>query len=173
MPDKIQKDFYQKDALDIAPEILGHHLVRVTEKETFRHTITEVEIYRGEDDTGCHVSRGKTKRTEIMYREGGLVYVYLIYGMHWMFNIVTGKEEQPQALLVRGISGFGGPGKLTKHLQIDGSFYGEDLSVSDAVWIEKNSDKKGKIEKYPRIGIDYAQKEDRDRLWRLKWVGSG
>jgi DNA-3-methyladenine glycosylase len=108
-----------------------------------------------------------------MYREGGLVYLYLIYGMHWMFNIVTGKEEQPQALLVRGISGFGGPGKLTKHLQIDGSFYGEDLSVSDAVWIEKNSDKKGKIEKYPRIGIDYAQKEDRDRLWRLKWVGSG
>lgn len=170
MPEKLRPDFFTRDVLDVAPDILGYYLVRNYGKETRHYQISEVEIYRGEEDSGCHVSRGKTKRTEVMYRNGGLVYVYLIYGMHWMLNIVTGMEDQPQALLIRGIQGFNGPGKLTKEMQIDSSFYGENLYSSNRIWIEKNPQRKGTIEKFPRVGIDYARKEDRERLWRLKWV---
>ena len=155
MAERIQSDFFKKDVLEVAPQILGHYIVRNEEEKIWSARITEVEIYRGEEDTGCHVSRGKTTRTQVMYKEGGLVYVYLIYGIHWMLNIVTGAKEVPQALLIRGISGFDGPGKLTKHLQVDRSFYGEDLGTSDRIWVEKKHERKGKIEKYPRIGIDY------------------
>ena len=62
-----------------------------------------------------------------MFGQGGLLYVYLIYGMYWMLNIVTGKQGQPQAILIRGLTGFDGPGKVTRALGIDKSFYGEDL----------------------------------------------
>ena len=101
-----------------------------------------------------------------MYHTGGKVYVYLIYGMYWMLNVVTGQKDRPQAVLIRGISKYNGPGKLTRELMIDRSFYGEDLISSNRIWIE-NSEDKVDIIKSKRIGIDYAGNPWRDKKWRF------
>jgi DNA-3-methyladenine glycosylase len=130
-----------------------------------KYIITEVEAYRGAEDKACHASKGRTQRTAVMYREGGKVYVYFVYGMYWMLNIVAGEENNPQAALIRGIEGFNGPGKLTRGLNINGSFYGEDLTISDRIWIEDT----GRTCIYktgPRIGIGYAGKPWKDKPWR-------
>jgi DNA-3-methyladenine glycosylase len=111
-------------------------LIRRSESQTTAYSIIEVEAYRGEEDEASHARFGKTSRNRIMYARGGLVYVYLIYGMYWMLNMVTGPEGQPQAVLIRGLKGFDGPGRLTRALGIDRSFYGEDLAESDRLWLE-------------------------------------
>lgn len=163
---KLNADFFTRDVLDVAPEILGKSLVRRFDDGTIqKHIITEVEAYRGSDDLACHASKGRTSRTEIMFQNGGLVYVYLIYGMYWMLNIVTAKKNIPQAVLLRGIEGFNGPGKLSKALKIDKSFYGENLLLSDRLWIENRLDSVEYITK-PRIGIDYAGEIWRNKPWR-------
>ncbi|QKG78969.1 DNA-3-methyladenine glycosylase [Tenuifilum thalassicum] len=153
---RLQEDFYLRDVLEVAPNLLGKTLVRQFDNgKCLRVAITEVEAYRGTDDLGCHASKGKTERNKVMFEHGGLVYVYLIYGMYWMFNVVTGKKDDPQAVLIRGITGADGPGKLTKLLSIDKSFYGENLVTSKRIWIEDNNTKPRYITT-PRIGIDYA-----------------
>jgi len=166
-PDKkIDRDFYIRDVLEVAPDLPGKNLVlRLTDRSLVRFRITEVEAYRGNEDKACHASKGRTARTEIMFHEGGKLYIYLIYGMYWMLNIVTGETNIPQAVLIRGVDNYSGPGKLTKFLRIDKSFYGEDLTTSDRIWIEdpgityiiKNSQ---------RIGIDYAGEYWKSRPWR-------
>ena len=100
-----------------------------------------------------------------MYSSGGYLYVYLIYGMYWMLNIVTGNSGHPQAILIRGLKGLNGPGKITKNLGIDKSYYGENLAVSDRIWIE-NSNERPEYFTAKRIGIDYAGKYWRDKSWR-------
>lgn len=159
-------DFYNRDVLDVAPDLVGMTLVRSFDKgDEQRFIITEVEAYRGIDDLACHASKGRTARTEVMFHRGGLVYVYLIYGMYWMLNIVTGEPNNPQAVLIRGLEGCYGPGRLTKRLAIGKDFYGEDLSISDRIWVEE--DKKPTIIKTaPRIGIDYAGNEWTNKPWR-------
>ena len=131
-----------------------------------KYPITEVEAYRGEEDLACHASKGRTARTEIMYAQGGHIYVYLIYGMYWMLNIVTGNENNPQAVLIRGIKGYDGPGKLTRELGIDKSFYGEDLCTSPRIWIESNGEKNS-YQTAPRIGIDYSGDLWKTKPWRF------
>jgi len=159
-------DFYCSDALELAPALLGQYLVCVSEKGIVnRYIITETEAYQGEEDLACHASKGRTSRTEIMYDKGGKLYIYLIYGMYWMMNVVAGSENQPQAALIRGITGFDGPGKLTRALGIDKGFYGEDLVKSDRIWITE-SGIKPKIITTPRIGIDYAG-EWKEKPWRF------
>ncbi|HAF31135.1 MAG TPA: 3-methyladenine DNA glycosylase [Bacteroidales bacterium] len=165
---RLQKNFFTRDVLEVAPDLLGKYLVRRFDDESVQEfLITEVEAYRGQEDLACHASKGRTPRTDIMYHEGGHVYVYLIYGMYWMLNIVTATKDVPQAVLIRGIEGFDGPGKLTKSLQIDKSFYGENLVSSERLWIE-SSEKLSeiKIKSSPRIGIDYAGEEYKNKPWR-------
>jgi DNA-3-methyladenine glycosylase len=166
-PDKIfERDFYIRDVLEVAPELPGKNLVlRLPDSSLGRFRITEVEAYRGNEDKACHASKGRTARTEIMYHEGGKLYIYLIYGMYWMLNIVTGEKDIPQAVLIRGVDNYVGPGKLTKFLGIDKSFYGEDLSTSDRIWIE-DSGTTQLIKSGPRIGIDYAGEYWKTRPWR-------
>jgi len=166
---RLQKDFFTRDVLLVAPDLLGKFLVRRFEDGKIKkHRITEVEAYRGEEDLACHANKGRTPRTEIMYHEGGHIYVYLIYGMYWMLNFVTEKEGIPQAILIRGIEGFDGPGKLTKNLQIDKSFYGENLNISQRLWIEDGlSSLEIKYKTTPRIGIDYAREIYKNKLWRF------
>jgi len=166
---RLHNSFFLRDVLEVAPDLLGKYLVRKFPNGNIeKYLITETEAYRGEEDLACHASKGRTLRTEIMYHQGGLVYVYLIYGMYWMLNIVTGNENNPQAVLIRGINDFNGPGKLTKHLQIDKSFYGEDLNSSNRLWIEDNRNQsKLEILKTKRIGIDYAGDIWKNKLWRF------
>jgi DNA-3-methyladenine glycosylase len=167
MPDRLPRSFYERDVLEVAPELLGKHLVRVDPGgKTSSYVITETEAYRGREDLACHASKGRTPRTEVMFGEGGHLYMYFIYGMYWMMNVVTGSVGVPQAVLFRGIRGADGPGKLTRRLDIDGDFKGEDLVSSSRIWIRES----GMIPDYtagPRVGIDYAADPWKSKNWRF------
>ena len=164
---RLNTGFYQNDAVFIAEKLLGKGLVRVFEDGTIKkYLITETEAYLGEEDLACHASKGRTPRTEIMYAYGGKVYIYLIYGMYWMLNVVTGKENHPQAVLIRGIDNIIGSGKVGRELKMDKSFYGEDLLTSNRIWIE-DSKVITDFRTLPRVGIDYAGDEWKNKLWRF------
>ncbi|HET7734025.1 MAG TPA: DNA-3-methyladenine glycosylase, partial [Paludibacter sp.] len=138
---RLPADFYKQDAVTVAEKLLGKILVRVCEDGAeARYRITETEAYLGEEDKACHASKGRTPRTEVMFLEGGRVYVYLIYGMYWMLNVVTGAENHPQAVLIRGINNIIGSGKVGRELKMDKSFYAEDLLGSNRIWIEDAPD---------------------------------
>ena len=165
--ERLPNKFFQRDALQVAPELLGKTLVRHfadgTEK---RYAITEVEAYRGAEDLACHAAKGRTARTEVMYGEGGRVYVYFIYGMYWMLNFVTSTGNNPQAVLIRGIEGFSGPGRVGRELQLDKSFYGENLETSARIWVEY-APAIGNYQISTRIGVNYAGDEWAGKLWRF------
>lgn len=164
---RLNNSFFSRDVLIVAPQLVGKVLVRSFENGAVeRFIITEVEAYRGAEDLACHASKGRTPRTEVMYHQGGLVYVYLIYGMYWMLNFVTGETNNPQAVLIRGLEGCYGPGRLTKRLSIGKDFYGEDLVSSSRLWVEE-SDLMYKIDAAPRIGVDYAGGEWASKPWRF------
>ena len=105
----IKSEFFKRDATEIAPELIGKLLVREIDGEIIKLRISEVEIYKGENDTACHAHKGRTKRTEVMYGAGGRFYVYLCYGIHYLLNIVTGEKDNPQALLIRATVEADGP----------------------------------------------------------------
>ena len=165
---RLPKEFYLQSAETLAPLLLGKMICVQKGSEVFRYRITETECYQGEDDTACHAHKGKTPRTEVMYREGGYAYIYLCYGIHHLLNIVTGEKDHPQAVLIRGVEQFPGPGRATKAMGITKEWNGEDLCTSARLWLEEDST----VPSYQtgkRIGIDYADKKDRDRPWRF-WI---
>lgn len=164
---RLGSSFFKQDALVVAPSLLGKILVRrLKDGNVVRYRITETEIYRGEEDTACHARVGKTKRTSILYKEGGTIYIYLCYGIHYLFNIVTSIKENPQAVLIRGVENYSGPGKLTKALQIDSSLNGVNISYSEEIWIIDDGFKPY-YKTTPRIGIDYAAEPYRSMEWRF------
>jgi DNA-3-methyladenine glycosylase len=151
----------------VAQELLGKTLTRVFNTgEIKRFIITETEAYLGEEDLACHASKGRTSRTEVMYHEGGKIYVYLIYGMYWMLNFVTGTENHPQAVLIRGVKECRGPGRVGKLLQLNKDFYGEDLALSKRIWVE-DATVATDFKITPRIGIDYAGETWKNKPWRF------
>lgn len=163
----MHSSFFRRDVTEVAPSLLGKTLVRKFDDGSLqKFIITETEAYRGKDDKACHAHKGKTKRTEVMFREGGLVYVYLIYGMYWLLNIVSGEEGDASAVLIRGIENTSGPGRVGKALQLNKSFYGENLSTSERLWIE-DSDIEPQIKSLPRVGIDYAGEPWISIPWRF------
>ena len=164
---RLTEDFYIKNATETAPLLLGKFLCRNIDENIIKAKITETECYFGESDTACHAHKGRTKRTKTLYEKGGIAYIYLCYGVHFLFNVVTGPENMPQAILIRGIENYDGPGKLTKHLQITKNLNEENLITSKKLWIE-DSGEITKYKSYPRIGIDYASEEYRNKLWRFK-----
>jgi DNA-3-methyladenine glycosylase len=167
---RLPRDFYERDVLEVAPRLLGQHLVRVgPEGRLSTYVITETEAYRGEEDLACHASKGRTPRTEVMYGKGGHLYMYLIYGMYWMMNVVTGPAEVPQAVLFRGVRQAGGPGKLTRLVGLDGGFYGEDLVSSARIWIEESGNRP-EYTAGPRVGIEYAGDPWKSKPWRFLMI---
>lgn len=163
---RLQSGFYLHDPLDIAPVILGKTLVRTLDTgEVIRIPVTEVEVYRGGDDKACHASRGRTSRNAVMFGPGGRLYMYFIYGMHWMLNIVTGPDGDPSALLVRGTGEIRGPGRVTRYLKLDGGFYGEDLCSSSRIWLE-DAPAVHSFTTGPRVGINYAGEPWISMPWR-------
>lgn len=159
--------FYNQDAVTVAEKLLGKILVRKFEEGTIkRYQITETEAYLGEEDLACHASKGRTSRTEVMYSQAGNIYVYLIYGMYWLLNFVTGEENHPQAVLIRGIDNIIGSGRVGRELKVDKNFYGESLLHSERIWLEDAPD----ITEFtttPRIGIDYAGEIWKNKPWRF------
>jgi len=165
---RLEGDFYAQDVLDAAPALLGKVICRAGASGVIRRgRITEVEVYRGEADTACHARVGRTRRTSVLYRPGGYAYVYLCYGIHHLFNIVTGPVDQPQAALIRGIEGAVGPGRTTAALGITTADNDTDLRTAADLWLEDDGTRPVRIAASPRVGIGYASPEDQARLWRF------
>jgi DNA-3-methyladenine glycosylase len=173
----LTKEFFNRPALVVAEELLGKYLVRKIRGKDTALMITEVEAYDGFDDKASHAYRGETERNRIMFGEAGRWYVYLIYGMHDMLNIVTSKINHPAAVLIRGAClvsskkplvsaesliwtsyGIDGPGKLTKFLKINRRLNGKSATRKSGLWIEERGVKISKkwIKRTPRIGVHYA-----------------
>ena len=95
---RLESEFFQRDCLTVAKELVGKILVHKFGNEEYKLRITETEAYLGESDTACHAHKGRTPRTETMYKKGGTGYIYLCYGMHHLLNIVTGKTQEAEAV---------------------------------------------------------------------------
>ena len=188
----LKRDFYTRaDTLRVARELLGKRLVVPAETGArVSARVVEVEAYLGVEDRAAHSYGGRrTRRTETMYAVGGAAYVFFVYGMHHQFNVVTGPEGRPHAVLVRAVEPeegvelmrerrvvskerelTSGPGKLCRALGIDLTFDGEDLTESGRVWLEETGQtyRPGEVATGPRIGVAYAA-EDALQPWRF-WV---
>lgn len=179
--------FHSPDVVGLARDLLGK--IILTEFDGIRTSgrITETEAYAGENDRGSHAYGGRrTRRTEIMFGPGGFTYVYLCYGIHHLFNVVTNKESIPQVVLIRAIIPVegeffirqrlgkpeshpleklaGGPGLVTKALGIRTTHTGLPLTGPISIWEDGYTP--GDVQIGPRIGIDYA-KEDKDLPYRF------
>lgn len=162
------RDFFRQNATELAPALVGKLLCRkMPDGSILKLRISETEAYCGMEDTACHAHKGKTKRAEILWHDGGTIYVYLCYGMHWLINIVSGEEDDPQAVLIRCCLEADGPGKLTKKLGIDGTFNNKDILSCPDLWLEDDGYKVD-ITAEKRVGIAYADEADREKLWRFK-----
>ena len=159
---KLGYEFYHRPCLEVARDLVGKVLVY----KGNRLRISETEAYCGENDTACHAHKGRTKRTQVLYMNAGTVYVYLCYGIHWLLNIVTGEENEPEAVLIRACVDAEGPGKLTKCLGITGEL--NRTSVCDGQLHIEDDGFVCEVTTHKRVGIGYASQEDQDRLWRFK-----
>lgn len=193
---KLENSFYcNTDVVDISKKLLGKVLVTNLSNHLTSGIIVETEAYAGIFDKASHAFNNKrTKRTEIMYKNGGIAYVYLCYGIHNLFNVITNVKDVPHAVLIRAIEPLegikemyrrrkiskkyhltDGPGKLTQALGIDKNCNGKSLQ-SDTIWIQDTGIKflEKDILSSTRIGVDYAGK-DAKLLYRFhvkdnKWV---
>ena len=164
---RLDNALYALSATELAPALLGKLLCVNRDGNTLKLRITETEAYFGEEDTACHAHKRRTQRTEVLYSKGGRVYVYLCYGIHSLMNIISGPENHPEGVLIRSVEGYNGPGKLTKFMGIDRSFNGLNATDSDVIWIEDDGFVADEIYTSPRIGIDYATEEYRNKPWRF------
>jgi DNA-3-methyladenine glycosylase len=159
---KLSRLFYCRDAETLARDLIGAVLVHRRQGRQYRARIVETEAYVGPHDLASHSSKGRTKRTEVMFGPAGHAYVYLIYGMYEMFNIVAGKTGSGQAVLLRAAEPLGGwqadlsgPGRLTRGMGITRSHQGMDLT-GDRLYILRGPKAVPRIRKTRRIGVDYA-----------------
>lgn len=183
---KLDKKFYLNKTLKVAKELLGKYLVRKLEDGTIlKGKIIETEAYIGPKDKASHAYLNKkTKRNWIEFEEGGYVYIYLVYGMYYQFNIVTYLKNKPECVLIRSVIPYlfkknklipldkkltNGPGKLCNFFKLDKSFYGEDLTKSKRLYLEDLNEKikENQILKGPRINIDYAGDYWKNIPWRF------
>lgn len=162
-------DWSRRGTLGHARALLGKYLVRRANGESSAWMITEVEAYDGERDQACHARFGRTARSEILYRSGGVWYVYLCYGIHEMLNLVVGPEDWPAAVLIRGVDGISGPGRVTKALGIDGRLNGRPAHPESGLYLENRGVRVPArlVQRTPRIGVDYAGEYWAQRPWRF------
>ena len=184
---KFNKDFFTRSTVQVAVDLLGQTLVRITKnKKILKGKIVETEAYLGLKDPCCHSFKGRpTQRTEVMYRKGGYAYVYFTYGMHYCFNVVTAQEGEPEAVLVRALEpmkgltqmqenrGYpslknllSGPAKLCQAMEITTKLSGESL-IGDILFLEKG----GKIPEKDiissqRIGLN---RNEASSFWPLRF----
>ena len=185
----IERDFYDRPALEVARDLLGCRLVRQLDGVRMAGLIMETEAYQGEDDLGCHAAAGRTPRTAVMFGPPGHAYVYFTYGKHWLLNAVTDQEGTPAAVLIRAIrpiegtdlmalnrphlaqkTGWtDGPAKLTQALGITGDFNKVDLSdPSSGLWIESGSTVLDRnVKQTPRVGLNSVPEPWQSIPWRF------
>ncbi len=164
-------DFQDPDTVALAQRLLGCTLAsRQPDGTVVRRRIVETEAYHGHDDLASHAARGRTPRNEPMFSAGGIWYVYLCYGIHEMLNLVTGPAGFPAAILLRGIEGAVGPGRLTRALGIDRRLNTRPASLQSGLWMEADESlpaTRHQILATPRVGVDYAGPAWSSRPWRF------
>ncbi|MHB0923758.1 MAG: DNA-3-methyladenine glycosylase [Bellilinea sp.] len=185
----LTSDWFSRDVIVVARELLGMHLLRVIDGQTIRNRITETEAYRGEEDLACHARAGKTRRTAVMYGPPGHAYIYFTYGMHWCLNVVCMPENFPAAVLIRALEPLdglmsiasrrtgrprsewtNGPAKLTRALGIDKNLNGVDLTTPRSLlWIERGEVvPEDQVICGPRVGINNVPEPWRSLPWRFR-----
>ena len=183
---RLSRRFFEQPSPMVAEALLGKLLVRVEGGVRNSGVIVETEAYRGPNDPASHAFKGKTKRNEVMFGDPGHAYVYFSYGNHWCLNFTCEPAPFPAAVLIRAVEpveGVGqmltrrgvstlddvanGPGKLTKAMQIDGTFNGEDVVTSERLFVESGR-KVAKVGRTSRVGISTGQK----RRWRFFIAGN-
>jgi DNA-3-methyladenine glycosylase len=170
----LDRSFYARDAIHLAPKLIGKVLERRIGRKTLRARIVETEAYVGEHDLACHASKGRTSRTEVMYGPSGYSYVYFIYGMYHMLNIVAAHVDDAQAVLIRAAepldgwtADLSGPGKLAREFQLTRVENGLDLVTGPTLFLtDGQSQKRPRIGRAKRVGVDYA-KHWKHRLLRF------
>ncbi|HET9296648.1 MAG TPA: DNA-3-methyladenine glycosylase [Candidatus Binatia bacterium] len=174
--EKLPRSFYEQPTLDVAKQLLGKYLVRNHPEGMTVGRIVETEAYIGPHDLACHASHGRTPRTEVMFGPAGHAYVYFVYGVHYMLNLVTEELDHPAAVLIRALEPIdgielmetrrrtekrralcSGPGKLCQAFAIDRSLNAADL-CGDVLHVEGRGEPMPKFLAKPRIGVDYAGK---------------
>lgn len=186
----LNRDFFSRPTLIVSRELLGQRLVRELNGQRLSGLIVETEAYIGPTDTASHASKGRTARTEVMFGQPGLAYIYLIYGMYYMLNLVTEQAGFPAAVLIRAIEPqegievmrsnrllsspklrlTNGPGKLCRALTINKSLHGWDVTTGQQLWLEAAPAVPDSVViTGPRVGIDYAYPADRTAPWRF-WI---
>jgi DNA-3-methyladenine glycosylase len=196
---KLEREFYNRDSVSTAKDLLGKFLVHKVNGEELIGKIVEVEAYMGPTDKAAHsYNNRRTDRNEVMYGSPGYAYVYIIYGMYNCMNVVVEQPGKPQAILIRAVEPFkgmetmaqfrykkgyeglskrqvlgltSGPGKLCISLNIDRSHNGEDLCGDNVYILEGDRAEQFEIAATPRINIDYAE-EAKDFLWRFLIKGN-
>jgi len=188
---KLKRDFYERDTLTVAKELLGKYLVHNSTEGTTIGKIVETEAYIGPSDPGSHAYKGlRSKRTEVQFGPGGYAYIYQIYGNYFCFNVVTQKIGMPEVVLIRAVEPIkgielmakrrkvseitmknlinltNGPSKLCTAMGIDKSLYGVDLCGGKLFIASSNPKADFEIVSTPRINIDYAG-EAKNYLWRF------
>ncbi len=171
---------FNQPTLKVARNLIGKFLVRRIGRRTMSAMIAEVEAYKGPKDLAAHSAGGRrTARVEPLYGDGGTVYVYFIYGMHWMLNFATAGRDLPEGVLIRALLAdpdgepryLAGPGRVTRYLKVDKALDGKDVTVSRQIWIEDRGLRVPvrSIQRGPRIGVDYAGDYWAARPWRF-WL---
>jgi DNA-3-methyladenine glycosylase len=190
---RLGRDFFNRNTLQVARELLGKQLVRIDQGERIAGLITETEAYIGEQDLACHARAGLTPRTRVMYGSPGYAYIYFTYGMHWMLNIVTEEPAFPAAVLLRALQPTegldlialrragrppawwtDGPAKLCQALGIDGALNGIDLCDTEAaLFLEEGiqiSDRA--VTTGPRVGLNSVPEPWKSVPWRYKIISA-
>jgi len=160
----LNSKFFDRPAEKVAYDLIGCRLHWKIGEQSESRIITETEAYIGPEDLASHAARGRTTRNEAMFGPPGTFYVYFVYGLHWMLNVVTGPTGFPAAALIRGLDSIVGPARLTKALGITGELNGKVASKETGVWFSEGPRPSRKqIIPSARIGVDYA-----GPLWSAK-----
>ena len=186
-PIRLTESFYHRDCLAVAPELVGKLLVRQLPDGTLlQERIAETEAYRGQEDLACHASKGRTPRTELLYRESGVIYVYLCYGIHWLMNVITGENAQGKTNLLEAVYLLTGGksfrtrfdkeligfGYTSAEVLADVFAFGREqtggsFATSPVLWIADDG-YRPPLRTDVRVGIDYAGEHWKNMPWR--WI---
>lgn len=185
---RLPRSFFARDTVEVARDLLGKRIVREYDGLRISGIILETEAYRGEEDLACHARAGRTPRTEIMYGPPGRAYIYFVYGMHWLLNVVTEEEGFPGAVLIRAIhpeegldfissrrkghsqtQWTNGPAKICQALAIDGDLNGVDVCGADLqIWLENGVEIEPElIQAGPRVGLNSVLDPWKSIAWRF------
>ncbi len=185
----LKKDFFERPTCAVARDLIGKFIIRKRGAKEYSYVITEVEAYDGFHDKASHAHKGRTERNVVMFGHAGKFYVYLVYGMYYMLNIVTGEKNYPAAVLIRGArfcgikssseknrvaaSAINGPGVLTKHMKLSKALNGKSANKKTGIWFEDRGVRISPrlIKRTPRIGVSYAGPVWANKKYRFIYEG--